>query len=130
MSSKLYDALEKYIKLTRVQTYPTVQSMTLSISICTMIKADIQREVHLQDAFDNGWPVLDIDFSQIPDRISNMKPLLDSVMFDPHQRLEKFPPFIDFKDDICADGLTVQRLADMPFILDRNSKVLANAQPG
>ncbi|KAJ8582821.1 hypothetical protein M405DRAFT_867528 [Rhizopogon salebrosus TDB-379] len=130
MSSKLYDALEQYTKLTRVQMYPTVQSMTLSISICTMIKADIQREVLLRDALDNGWPVLDIDFSQIPDRISNMKPLLDSVMFDPHQRLEKLPSFIDFKDDMCADGLTVDRLANMASILDRNSKVLANSQPG
>jgi len=130
LPSKLSDALEQYTELMRVQEHPTTRSITLSVSICRMIKAERQREIHIQDALDNGWPVLNVDFKQIPDRIIDMTPILDFVMFDSTGRLYDFPPSIDFRDDLDANGLTTERLAAMPSILDRNSKVLINSQPG
>ncbi|KAG2120144.1 hypothetical protein DEU56DRAFT_918474 [Suillus clintonianus] len=130
-SSKLYDALENYVKLTRTQGHSTVRSLTLSFSICAMIKDGVQREIHLNDAVERGWPVLEVDFTQIPARVYELKERLDIIIFASPSSIHdlKASPFSDFLEDMAADNFTLQRLADVP-IFNKESRILANAMPG
>ncbi|KAG2110104.1 hypothetical protein DEU56DRAFT_905607 [Suillus clintonianus] len=130
-SSKLYDALENYVKLTRTQGHSTVRSLTLSFSICAMIKDGVQREIHLNDAVERGWPVLEVDFTQIPARVYELKERLDIIIFASPSSIHdlKASPFSDFLKDMAADNFTLQRLADVP-IFNKESRILANAMPG
>ncbi|KAG1847214.1 hypothetical protein F4604DRAFT_1936020 [Suillus subluteus] len=99
--------------------------------ICKMIKDGVQREIHLNDAVDQGWPILELDFRQIPARVSELKKRLDIIIFASPPSIYdlKASPFSDCLEDIAADGLTLQHLMDIAIIL-KDSRVLANTLPG
>jgi hypothetical protein len=103
-------------------------SMTLSLSICGMIKAGRKRALHVEEALSRKWPVLELDFAKIPDRIQKMKPNLDAMMFDA-SKLHGSTLFLKLLDDIAEDGLTLKKAAEKP-ILKMGSRVLANSLPG
>ena len=127
--AKMRNALKSYFDLTRTEERESVRSITLSMAICNMIKAEHRRGSCLEDAARNGWPVLEVDFAKLPDRVWGMKPDLDIAMFDP-SRLHKLAAYLRFESDIAADGLTAKKVADQPLIHLKESRVIANALPG
>lgn len=81
---------------------------------------------------EQGWPILEIQFAQIPAHVYKLKERLDIIIFvsPPSIHELKASPFSDFLEDVAADNLTLQHLADIPIILNKESRVLTNTVSG
>ncbi|KAH7905692.1 hypothetical protein BJ138DRAFT_1105781 [Hygrophoropsis aurantiaca] len=151
-SKALYASMKNYAILKRKDRLGDApQTLRVAMDICMAISVQDRRGSYIRIAESCGWPVLDIDFRTVPERILAMRDDLNNIFNNPtarvceskdkdvsvvsmvfigHAPLQKASLFLwdYFLEDLKDDSVTLKTLGKLQIL--HTSKTVLDARPG